>query len=222
MKRALQAMLALSLVAMLLATNVAAATSQDLEWGCSQGDTWLYDIAIAGEDNTNLNGEVWNITIESTSTIDDPLTNIASIDSPDVNITWANGTSIGFYALLLLPAIVAVPTLGVPVGNFDLLTTLYNDNAFYNGTVTNGVTWDVLYSVTEGDDTVSVEVKFSKIDGYMTYFSFSGDNGTITNSFTLTRQGIAGLPIDLSDPVTLAIIGGVVVLVLAAVVCKKK
>lgn len=226
MKRALSTMLALSFVAMFLVCNVAAATSQGLEWGVALNDEFTFQYTIIEEGETTLNEGV-NFTVESTpGTIDDPFTDWSNIDFVDVDLVYTNGSSMGIETLYLLGIIIVGAGFAVPIGNFTLLTELLMNSAIWteNHTIVNdGTNWGARMSGTDDEMTMQISVHYLKTDGFIATYTFESTNTTsgISSRVTLIRDGL-GLDIIglLQDNILYVVIG--VIVILGAVACMRR
>lgn len=226
MKRALSTMLALSFVAMFLVCNVAAATSQGLEWGVALNDEFTFQYTIIEEGETTLNEGV-NFTVESIpGIIDDPFTNWSNFDFVDVDLVYTNGSSMGIETLYLLGIIIVGAGFAVPIGNFTLLTELLMNSAIWteNHTIVNdGTNWGARMSGTDDEMTMQISVHYLKTDGFIATYTFESTNTTsgISSRVTLIRDGL-GLDIIglLQDNILYVVIG--VIVILGAVACMRR
>ncbi len=228
MKRALQIVLVMSFVAMFLVSPVAAATSEGLEWGVALNDEFTFQFKVIEEGVTILD-EAVNFTVEETpAAIDDPLTDWSNLDSPDVDMVYKNGTTIGFEGLYLLGILVAGGQLVVPIGNFTLLTELLMDSFFWNENLTivnDGSNWGVRMSGTEDDMAMQLLVHYLKADGFIARYTLEATNTTsnVRSSVSLIRDGL-GLDIFglLQDNILYVGIGVGVIVIMGAVVCMRR
>ncbi|MGY5865424.1 MAG: hypothetical protein RTV41_12535 [Candidatus Thorarchaeota archaeon] len=228
MKRALSTILTLSFVAMFLISPVAAATSEGLEWGVALNDefTFQYTIIEAGE--TILNEGV-NFTVDSTpGTIDDPFTDLSNLDYVDVDLVYTNGSSIGLETLYLLGIIIVGVGFAVPIGNFTHLTELLMNSAIWteNHTIVNdGTNWGARMSGTDDEMTMQVSVHYLKTDGFIASYTLDSTNSTAGESLsvTLIRDGL-GFDIVgfLTDNIVIVGIGVGVIVILGAIVCRRR
>ena len=220
MKRALQALLALSFVAMFIVSPVAAATSQGLEWGINVGDQWNFNITSITEGVTDIDEVMYFEATGGLSTIHNILTDWTLMPTPTFDITWENGTSLGWSALIFIFYGIVVDRWAVPIGNYTLLGELYDDHPFYNGTVYNaGNYWGM--DLTEnfiGSD-ITVHVDFLKADGFLAHWTVS----TVNGSLNMVRQGLPSFDIVGFIQDNLLLVGaGVVIVLLLAVVCLRR
>ncbi len=216
MKRALQLLLALSFVTMFLISPVAAATSQGLEWNIDVGDQWNFDLTSVTDGVTEMDEVLYFESTGGLTTIPNILTDWVSLPEPSFDVEWANGTSLGWSALIFLFYMVAVDRWAVPIGNYTLLGELYEDHVFYNGTIYETSSYwgmDVDYL---GE--LDVHVDFLKDDGFLAHWTVATENGTLS----MVRQGLPSDIIGLITDNILYIGVGVGVLILLAIVCKKK
>ncbi|TFG27319.1 hypothetical protein EU527_18690, partial [Candidatus Thorarchaeota archaeon] len=140
MKRALQLMLALSIISLFLISPVAAATSQGLEWGIESGDQWNFDFTVKEVNEDDFIEVMYFESTGGLTTIPNILTDWVSIPDPTFDITWENGSSIGFYGLIFIFYFIVSDTFVVPIGNYTLLGELYEDS-LYNGTIYNSASY---------------------------------------------------------------------------------
>lgn len=216
MKRALQLLLAISFATMFLISPVAAATSQGLEWGIEVGDQWNFDLTSVTDGVTEMDEVMYFESTGGLTTIPNILTDWVSLPEPSFDVEWANGTSLGWSALIFLFYMVAVDRWAVPIGNYTLLGELYEDHVFYNGTIYETSSYwgmDVDYL---GE--LDVHVDFLKADGFLAHWTVTTENGTLS----MNRQGLPSDIIGLITDNILYIGVGVGVLILLAVVCKRK
>ncbi|MHA2145483.1 MAG: hypothetical protein ACXAB0_08525 [Candidatus Thorarchaeota archaeon] len=228
MKRALSTILALSFVAMFLISPVADATSEGLEWGVALNDefTFQYTIIEAGE--TILNEGV-NFTVDSTpGAIDDPLTDWSNLDYVDVDLVYTNGSSIGFETFYLLGIILVGGGFAVPIGNFSLLTQLLMNSVIWtaNHTIVNdGTNWGARMSGTDDEMVMQVYVHYLKADGFIARYTLEATNTTAGESYSvsLIRDGLGFDIIGfLTDNIVIVGIGVGVIVILGAIVCRRR
>ena len=216
MKRALQVLFALSFATMFLISPVAAATSQGLEWGIVDGDQWNFDLTSVADGVTEMDEVMYFESTGGLTTIPNILTDWVSLPEPSFDVEWANGTSLGWSALIFIFYMVAVDRWAVPIGNYTLLGELYEDHVLYNGTIYETSSYwgmDVDYL---GE--MDVHVDFLKADGFLAHWTVTVENG----SMSMVRQGLPSDIIGLITDNILYIGVGVGVLILLAIVCKKK
>ena len=216
MKRALQLLLAISFATMFLISPVAAATSQGLEWNIEVSDQWNFDLTSVTDGVTAMDEVLYFESTGGLTTIPNILTDWVSLPEPSFDIEWANGTSLGFSAFIFIFYMVAVDRWAVPIGNYTLLGELYEDHVFYNGTIYETSSYwgmDVDYL-----GQLDVHVDFLKDDGFLAHWTVTTENGTLS----MIRQGLPSDIIGLITDNILYIGVGVGVLILLAVVCKKK
>lgn len=228
MKRTLQAMMAFAVVAMLLAGTVSAATSQGLEWGIAAGDQWNFDLKNIEEGVVDFE-EVIYIEVLTRPTIPNIVTALGDLPAPTFNMTWANGTSLGWSALIFIFFFVATPSFAFPIGNYTLLGELYTADVFYNGTIyQTGSYWGVnLNDLEFGDTSFDIHVDYLKEDGLLAHWTMTAKNATTseeTGSLTMIRQNLPGLDIIgfIQDNILLVGIGVGVIVILGAVICIRR
>ncbi len=230
MKRMLQAILAMSFLAMLLISPVAAATSEGLEWGVALNDEFTFQFTLNEEGETAIDEGV-NVTVDlSPGAIDDPLTNWSNLGFVNIDLVYTNGTSMGFEALTLLGLALVGNGFAVPIGNFSLLTELFTNSILWteNHTIINdGTYWGASISGVDDDDDVTMQVsaQYLKTDGFLARYSLTITNTTsgVVEGASFIRDGLGtdifGL---LQDNILLVgIVVGVIVL-LGAVVCIRR
>ena len=220
MKRTLQALLAISIAAMFLVSPVAAATSQGLEWGVAVNDQWNFDINSTDNGVVEMNEVIYFELTGGLSTIPNILTAWSGIPKPTFDIEWANGTSLGWSALIFIFYVIITDSWVVPIGNYTLLGELYTDG-LYNGTISDsGGYWGMTLNNLDffGSD-VDIHVDYLKTDGFLAHWTVSTENG----SLTMTRQGLPGLDIVgfIQDNLLLVAAGGAILLI-AIVVCVRR
>jgi hypothetical protein len=230
MKRTLQAMMACMFVTMLLACTVSAATSQGLEWGVAVGDQWNFDITSTNEGVAGLD-EVIYMEVLTRPTIPNVVSILDNIPDLGLNMTWANGTSLGWSALIFIFLAVASPFFVCPIGNYTLLGALYTADSFYNGTIydqsdywgfnLNG------FELIPGNASTNIHVDFLKQDGVLAHWTVVTTNTTSSAelaTLTMTRQGLPSFNITdfLQNNILLVGIGVGVIVILGAVVCMRR
>lgn len=218
MKRALEVLVAFSIASMFLISPVAAATSQGLEWGIELNDQYNFDITSETNGVNDLDAVIYFEVTGGLSTIPNILTDWSSIPKPTFTIQWANGTSLGWSALIFIFYGIATDCWVVPIGNYTLLGELYDADVFHNGTVFDtGSYWGMDVNDFLGN-TVDIHVDYLKSDGFLAHWTVTTDNGTLV----MTRQGI-GFDIMGFIQDNLIVIAAVgVILVIAIVVCIKR
>lgn len=221
MKRALQIMFAVSFATMFLVSPVAAATSQGLEWGIAVDDQWNFDITSVVEGVTEMSEVIYFEATGGISTIPNILDNWNNIPKPTFDITWANGTSLGWSSLIFIFYFLVTDSWVVPIGNFTLLGELYEDHVFYNGTIFNsGSYWGMNLNDFEGfGSEIDIHVDYLKDDGFLAHWTFT----TVNGSLSMTRQGLPSLDIVGIITDNILYIGiGLGVLIVLAIVCKRR
>jgi len=224
MKSTLQILLVALLIGAVLAAPVAAATSQGLEWGVANGDRFTYQFTLNSD--TDHVSEAMYFDVES---IPGTIPNIVDqwSDLPILTIGgyWENGTSLGLYGLVFIFMFTTGSGFCVPIGNYTLLSELLLDEMTENVTTASTYYyWTSKYSGQSSGETVTVTTSYLKTDGFLAKYLVTAKNETDTvMDISVVRDG---LPSDIVDLVmsNILIIGiGVVVLVIiGAVVCKKR
>ncbi len=229
MKRALHVILALAIVSMFMISPVAAATSQGLEWGIATGDSFDFTMAgdASGTEDDFSEGMYMNVTDMPALAIDDPLTSWATIPVPSLGMWWDNGTSIGIYIFVFLGLLIVGSRMVVPIGNYTHLTSLVTPVMTGEDVINTATVWGIEWTEeTNSTHEMVVKAHFSKADGFLTEYSMNtvvSATDAVVESFSVTRDG--GAPLDivqlLQDNILYVAIG-VGVLVVLAIVCKKK
>ncbi len=228
MKRALQVILALSIVSIFMISPIAAATSQGLEWGFVIEDRFDFTLTSPSE---GLSEQMYmNITSMPAAAISDPLSDWFDIPDPSVGIWWANGTtctySLIFFGLLAVGSKIAVPT-----GNFTLLWELVNVELTDETQEESANVWGIKWSeAINSTHEFSITATYAKADGFLAEYKWETvltSNGAVEEGFTVIRTNIpsgldANYIIQLIQENILLVGAGVVILVLLVVVCKKK
>lgn len=228
LKRVLQIALVFGFVAMICVGPVAAATSQGLEWGIQNGDQWNFNITSETNGTTTLN-EVMYFEVLSRPTIPNIVSSWAQLPTPQFNITWANGTSLGWSALIFIFLGIATSDFAVPIGNYTLLGDLYADS-IYNGTVyDSGNYWGMDLDTTFFSEGLTVHVDYLRTDGMLAHWNVVTTNTTTSQTLgkiDMVRQGLPSGASDiislLQDNIVLVAAGVIVIVIIAAVVCRKK
>jgi hypothetical protein len=218
MKRARELFFVFVIVAFLLMTPVAAATDQGLEWGVQNGDRFDYNMHESSDGN--VADEALYMTVTSRPSIANSISNWAAVPGVDIDIFWANGSSMGFSALVFLGIFFVDGEFCFPVGNWTLLTELrgsdpdadITDSIFFWGFSWRGTFFDPELQVQIGVD-------YLKSDGFLAHYTVETVNQTSQETIytaSITRQGLF-----LQDNILL-IGGGVVLVLVLAIVCIKK
>lgn len=217
MKRALQVLLAMSFVTMFLISPVAAATSQGLEWGIDVGDQWNFDLTSISNGVTEMSEVMYFEVTGGVSTIPNILGLWSSLPTVTFDIEWANGTSLGWSALIFIFYAAATSSFVVPIGNYTLLGELYEADIFYNGTIfDSGGYWGMDLNNFYGS--ADIHVDYLKTDGFLAHWTVTTENGTLS----MVRQGLPNYIVSLITDNIMYIGIGLGVLILFAIVCKKK
>jgi len=199
-------------------TPVAAATDQGLEWGVQNGDRFDFDM------HENSDGDVTTealyMTVDSRPSIANGISNWAAVPGVDIDIFWANGSSMGLSALIFLGIFFVDGEFCFPVGNWTLLTELRSSDP--DATIADSIFfWGFSWRGTFIDPELQVKigVDYMKSDGFFAHYTVETVNQTsqeTTYTASITRQGLF-----LQDNVLL-IGGGVVLVLVLAIVCMKK
>ncbi len=226
MKHAKIALFAVFVAGLLLVSNVSAATLQGLEWGIEDNDQFNFDFTSVDGNDTRT--EIMYFEVTDTPVIPNIMNSWSDLDAASIDVTWANGTSLGWSALMFILYFVAIDHFAVPIGNFTLLQELY-EGSIYNGTVfDSGGYWGVElnnFGFALSSDTFDIRIDFLKQDGMLAHWNVE----TVNGSLSLVRQNLPSLPSDASgildfvqDNLLLVAGGAVVLLVVIAILCRKK
>ena len=207
MKRTLTLLTVIFLVSMMHIVPVMAASNQGLEWGVDPGVSIDYMLIVDADDIT-FDGGIY-VEYNATAlapTIPDSIANWSEIPYFDMDFFYANGTSMGIIALILIAAY----NIQVPIGNWTFLSELAEDTINVANFVLDdedpyfwGYSWeddDWEYSV-EGLR-ITVHVDFLKVDGCLSHYTMSAVNVTTeesTGELTLERMDIEQYT-DRTDP----------------------
>lgn len=223
MARTKIALLAVLVVGLLLVTNVSAATLQGLEWGIAEEDQFNFDITSTTNGTVDFT-EIMYFECTDTPIIPNIVDTWSELTTADFDATWANGTTLGFAALIFIFYFVAIDHFAVPIGNFTLLGELYSDSSYDNGTLYDaggywGVDFDLLWIGLDAD----IHVDFLKTDGMLAHWDVATENGTMN----MVRQNLpaaagVGDILQLLQDNILYVAIGVGVLLIIVVLCKKK
>jgi hypothetical protein len=224
MKRTLQIVIALAFASMFLVSPVAAATSQNLEWGVTVDDELLFHLKFVDAGEVTFN-EGLNVTIETTPSIPDPISLWAQIPTVDIDMVYTNGTAVGLEAIVLLGLLVVGGYMCVPVGNFTLLAELIEANPMWseNHTLINdGTYFGASMTVTDDNETGTVSAKFLKSDGFLAQYVVEMSNSTTSSNVQFTRDGLGFDIVGFLTDNALYVGIGVVVLLLVIVLVRRR
>lgn len=175
----------------------------NLEWGCSDGDTYDYHLVITGQIGTigpadeSLYIEIFE---EGLSVIPYTLTDLTDIPSFDGDIFFANGTTttIDYFDVAI--------RLAVPIGNWTLMDDLVEALSIPGGVDFDDQDpyfWGFNWSVGIGDVIEEVHTDYLKIDGMVARHTVRVVNASTLEwmgTISLERTGL--LPYtDRTDPV---------------------
>ncbi|MHA1771565.1 MAG: hypothetical protein ACTSXS_08295 [Candidatus Thorarchaeota archaeon] len=230
MKRALNVLLALSVITMFLVSPVAAATSQGLEWGFAKGDKWDFTLKVSSE---KIDEQIYaNITNMPVLAIPDPLTSWDNIPFPTVGMYWANGTDIGLMALLFIGLVAVGSRMTVPIGNYTLLTELVSTKLTGETMIDTATEWGITWKVsTNSTHEQRITATYLKTDGFLAQYKWEqviSASNTVVDSISVIRNNLPSGGFDFSNITQLLkdnilyVGAGVAVLVILAIVCKKR
>ena len=228
MRRTLEAILAFAVVAMLLVGTASAVSSQGLEWAIEAGDHWNYDLTTTDEGVVDT--EELYVVVNATSTIPDTVTDLLDLPYANSTMTFANFTALDFSTAFLMVFLAFItPRFIYPVGNYTLLTELYNADDFYNGTVyDSGSYWGMdLYDYELLDRSADIHVDFLKADGVLAHWTHTASNITtseVLGSVSMVRQGLPGSDLIgwIREHILIVGIGVGIVIIVGAVVCMRR
>lgn len=198
---------------------VEAATSQGFEWGLEVDDRIDYRITYHQPSVTSDPQGVMDIyvVVVTLPTIPDPVVDIYDItlSHTHAEFFYANGTSIGM-----------VQWAAVAIGNWSLLTEVFNAFPASGNVSQNTVDWTITSVQPYGDGTQTQEMRFSKFDGAMNYYRMLtlGEDSEIINHVRIVRSGYnPNLPLFPVDPmIVLGIGAGVAIIAIVAVVVVRR
>ncbi len=228
MRRTLQAIVAFAVVAMLLTGTASAVSSQGLEWAVVVGDHWNYDLTTTDEGVVDT--EELYVVVNVTSTIPDIVTDLLDLPYANSTMTFANYTALDFSTAFLMVFLAFItPRFIFPVGNFTLLTELYNADDFYNGTVyDSGGYWGMdLNDYELLDRSTDMHADFLKTDGVLAHWTLTSSNMTtseVVGSVSMVRQGLPGLDIIdwIREHFLIVGIGVGFIIIVGAVACMRR
>jgi hypothetical protein len=218
MKRALELFFVFAIVAFLLMTPVAAATDQGLEWGVQNGDR--FDFNMHENDDGNVVDEALYMLVDSRPSIADGISNWGAVPGVIIDGFWANGSSMEWSILIFLGIFFVDGEFCFPIGNWTLLSELRTSDP--DAAITDSIFfWGFSWRGTFFDPELQVQigVDYLKSDGFLAHYTVETVNQTSQETIytaSITRQGLF-----LQDNILL-IGGGVVLVLILAIVCMKK
>jgi len=181
MKRTLQALLAMSFLAMIMISPVAAATSQGLQWGVAKDDQFTFKMIAVDEGDESFNEGI-NVTIlDAPPALDDPLTNWSNIGYSNLNMTFYNGTTLGLYGIVFLGLVAVGSLFMIPIGNFTLLTELAQSSVWWNTNCSitdNALYWGITISGMSSEMNQTIKAEYLKEDGFASRYILQSTNTT--------------------------------------------
>ncbi len=138
---------------------------------------------------------------------------------------WENGTSMGWSALIFMFTGLTGGKIGVPIGNYTLLSELLLVELTENVTATTGYYyWTTKYTGEYTGETFTVTTSYLKTDGFLAKYIVNAHNATDTLwDLSVIRDGLPNDIVDLlMSNILIVAIGVVVIIVIGAVVCKKR
>jgi hypothetical protein len=183
------AFLAVLVVGMLFVANVSAATLQGLEWGIEEEDGFGFDYVI----ESNGNSTKYELFINCTDIIAIPniVDTWSELEPILFDSRFGNTTPINWEISYFAFYSIAINHFAIPIGNYSLLTELYEES-IYNGTVVNeGGYWgvDLNYTI---PNLYRIHVDFLKKDGMLAHYSF--EDTVFNESLTMVRRGLPAFP----------------------------
>jgi len=165
----------------------------NLEWGCSDGDTYDYHLVITGQIGTigPLDEYLYiEIFEEGLTIIPNTLSDLADIPNFDGDIFFANGTvtPIDYFDTAI--------KLAVPIGNWSLMTELVEAVPFPGGVdfdAPDPYFWGFNWSVDMGDVIQEVHTDYLKVDGMVARHTVRIVNATTSEwmgTIYLERTGL--------------------------------
>ena len=218
MKRELELFFAFVMIVFLLMTPVAAATDQGLEWGVQDGDR--FDFNMHQSDGDYVSDEALYMTVASRPSIADGVSNWITVPGVDIDVFWANGSTMGWAALVFIGVFFVDGKFCFPVGNWTLLTELRGSDP--DAEITDSLFfWGFGWRGTFIDPEIQIHlsVDYLKSDGFLAHYTWETVNQTSQETLymaSITRQGLI-----LQDNMLL-IGGGVILVLVLAIVCMKK
>ncbi len=212
------------LIGVLQMNMVAAATSQGLSWGFQVNDQFNFQLKIQSPDEIIDEGIYMKVTTRPD--IPNIITDWSQIPQVDIDIAYDNGTSLGWYLLIYLFLYVYLGSLfAVPVGNFSLIQALHTAQDLENITYINTYYyWGMKFTGQVGGHQASCQATYLKSDGFLAKYTVKTWNATTTLVESSTIRD--GLPSDTQDLIMSNILyigaGVVVLIIIGAVVCKKR
>ncbi|MFX0108346.1 MAG: hypothetical protein ACFE7R_08685 [Candidatus Hodarchaeota archaeon] len=197
---------------------ISTASNQDLEWGIEVGDTFDYTFAVDStvDGVSSIPSEDFTLEVLSLETIPDDIDSFSDFSgfAPTFEGSVIGDTSLlGIYSMYLEWAF--------PIGNWALLSDVYDDIFNPSHIVDRVDTWGLQLSPNDVDYYYDINVKWSKTDGMLNFFDmrFEENNGDGIISYRITR---AGLVVGGLEPVILTVAAIAVVGVFALVIFLKK
>ncbi|NWF97207.1 MAG: hypothetical protein HXY34_13805 [Candidatus Thorarchaeota archaeon] len=225
---ALRILLVAALAGMVLMTPVAAATSQGLAWGVKLNDQFNFDMVVndvTGDDDVD---EIIYLRVNTApDVIPNIITNWTEIPDVDLDFKWVNGTDMGFSVLIFLFLALVGMKFAVPIGNFTLMTQLITSIPDYSENITiinDYYYWGMKFSGSFLSNKLEVTGSYLKSDGFLAKYLVKTYNGTaIDKEMNIIRQGLpSDIQVLIMNNILYIGIGVAVLVILGAVVCKKK
>jgi len=232
MKRVLQLLLALAISTMFIASPVAAATNQGLSWGVTVGDAFNYQLAITGTGTVTSVNEAFYMNVTDTDPLPNSITSWAQIPDVDLDLWWANGTSMGWSAMVFIFLGFLTGKLVLPTGNWTLLAQVVKTFTLWNTTTTfvnSSLYWGLKLTMPMSGLTDVIQASYLKSDGVLARYSITATNETSHVQQTAISVVRANLPAEgfdivgfLQQNILYVGVAVAVIVVLGAVVCMKR
>ena len=229
MKRTLNVIVAFAFISMFCVSPVLAATSQGLEWGVANGHRVDYSMTSTDED---IPSEDLYLLVSGMPAlaIPDPLTSWDQIPGNfDLDLFWANDTSVGLIALIFIGLLAVGSRFILPIGNWTHLQSLLAPELTGETFTSDAYLWGLEWSedVTSTEE-FKITATYLKSDGVLAEYkleTLSTVNSSTIASIHIVRDDIpAGGDIIklLTDNILYVGAGVAVILILGIVICKRR
>lgn len=226
MKRMLQLLLALSILSIFLISPVAAANSQGLVWGVAVDDEFVYRFSMVDEGETTFD-ERFNVTVVTTPAIPTTLSDWYDIPGCSATSVLYNGSALTPEFFILIAMMVVGGYWIVPTGNYSLLGELANATIWWGNNhtfISDSSYWGIKLSTVSAGITGSLTLQYLKADGVLSHFLIQSTNSTsgLTSTYSFVREGLGFNIVGFLTDNILYIGIGIGVLIVLAVVCKRR
>jgi hypothetical protein len=229
MKRALQVAFAFTLLMLCVVVPAAGDSLQGLKWGFNPGDKFDYQLTMSLTSPTFALSESLYAQVGSTGAIPGTVNLWSQIPIVNADWKWTNGTSIPILLwLYFLPLASFGGYLGVPVGNWSLLTRLVDKIPLWNINTTmveNSAYWGMSLTTRASGKTTLLETSYLKYDGMIARYHWVQTDDTThakDGEISLVRQGLPNDFVVLIQDNALFIGMGIIILVLLAVILRRR